>query len=286
MMNTQYLSQLIALIAFTLIPARTLSTEENPTDLDTLIADLEVITDINSQNGTCPLHPKPADCAEIFENGNKYSGVYEIYPRNRIIPCETLKVYCDMRTDGGGWTVIQRRGDYKRDEDYFFKNWKEYKNGFGSIKEDFWLGNDNIYALTNQKKYSARFDLGTVKGEKAYAHYDNFWIENEEMKYRLYISDYRGTAGDSMAYHDNMSFSTKDKDNDNYAGSCVDEYKGGWWYDRCYTANLNGVYRKGIQVTKIGDFRNFTVWQTWKGNYESLETVEIKIRPKYFENTE
>ena len=56
-------------------------------------------------------------------------------------------VYCDMNTDGGGWTVIQRRGDFGRPDDYFLRNWAEYRNGFGDPEEDFWLGLEAIHRL-------------------------------------------------------------------------------------------------------------------------------------------
>jgi hypothetical protein len=44
------------------------------------------------------LHPK--DCSDL-KNKHSKSGVYRIFPDN-INP---FKVYCDMVTDGGSWTV-------------------------------------------------------------------------------------------------------------------------------------------------------------------------------------
>lgn len=52
-----------------------------------------------------------------------------------------------METNGGGWTLIQRR---KVGLTSFNRDWKHYKNGFGSIRGDFWLGNDHIFRLTRQ----------------------------------------------------------------------------------------------------------------------------------------
>ena len=48
-----------------------------------------------------------------------------------------------------------------------------------------------------------------------YAKYGRFSIADEQAQYRLEVSSYSGTAGDSfIAGHNNMAFSTKDRDND------------------------------------------------------------------------
>lgn len=57
------------------------------------------------------------------------------------------QVFCDMETDGGGWTVIQRR---KIGLISFSQSWKQYKEGFGSPQGDFWLGNEHIHRLSRR----------------------------------------------------------------------------------------------------------------------------------------
>ncbi|KAF8787968.1 Techylectin-5B like protein [Argiope bruennichi] len=85
------------------------------------------------------------DCSEILSTGRTKSGVYTIWPS--YLPAEkSLKVYCDMETDGGGWTVIQRRGKFPIQQD-FYLDWESYKNGFGNLMQEFWLGNENIRVL-------------------------------------------------------------------------------------------------------------------------------------------
>lgn len=58
-----------------------------------------------------------------------------------------FQVFCDMETSGGGWTIIQRR---KSGLVSFYQDWRQYKQGFGSIRGDFWLGNEHIHRLTRQ----------------------------------------------------------------------------------------------------------------------------------------
>ena len=72
--------------------------------------------------------------------------VNEIYKIHQNI-LKIIQVYCDQTTDGGVWTVIQRRIDGSLD---FFRDWENYKKGFGNLQNEFWLGNENILTLTLQ----------------------------------------------------------------------------------------------------------------------------------------
>ena len=72
----------------------------------------------------------PRNCYHAKLLGHKVSEVYVIDPRDGL---GSFTVYCDMETDGGGWTVFQRRRDGSVD---FFRNWNEYKKGFGNVWEN------------------------------------------------------------------------------------------------------------------------------------------------------
>ncbi|GBM92522.1 Techylectin-5A [Araneus ventricosus] len=233
-----------------------------------------LIEEAKSNFSTCDegrnLRRKPADCAEVLENGDSRSGEYTIWPRHRIDGMQ-LRVYCDMETDGGGWTVIQRRGNFSKKVD-FYRTWSDYKHGFGNISEEFWIGNDIIFALTNQGNYTARFDMENVDEEYRFATYSSFRIEDENAGYALHFGNYNGTAGDGIETMNNMQFSTRDKQYEESNKECPFRKFGGWWYRKCGWSNPNGLnIPGGKQDEKYMNWYPFT-------NYDSLLSIKIMIR--------
>ncbi|VDI41721.1 Hypothetical predicted protein [Mytilus galloprovincialis] len=104
-----------------------------------------------------PSEKKIQDCSDLHRKHDG-SGVYKIYPAGGA----GFKAYCDMKTDGGGWT---HRQDGRVD---FYKGWEDYVNGFGNLKTEFWLGNDKLYKLTSNGYYELRVDLEDFfNGDKA-----------------------------------------------------------------------------------------------------------------------
>ena len=167
-----------------------------------------------------------------------------------------------METDGGGWTLFQKRDQFRRQED-FYRTWLEYKRGFGNLGREFWLGNDRLWLLTNQNLQQLRVDLEDFDGNKRYAEYYGMRISNELDKYRLTFQSYvKGNAGDSLSVEKGMAFSTKDRDNDRWSSSCAQAFNGAWWYNACFLANLNGGYLRGhhpkIRAQGVH-------WYSWRG---------------------
>ena len=103
-----------------------------------------------------------------------------------------------MITDGGGWTVFQRRVDGSVN---FYRGWREYKFGFGHLSGEFWLGNDNLHRIAAAGNMRLRVDLEDFDGKVVFAEYSSFKVAGVSDKYRLLIGGYDGTAGDSMADH-------------------------------------------------------------------------------------
>ncbi|PFX29447.1 Fibrinogen C domain-containing protein 1 [Stylophora pistillata] len=160
------------------------------------------------------------NCAEIFKSGDKRDGVHVIKPENQ----SAFDVFCDQTTAGGGWTLFQRRIDGSVD---FNLKWTDYKQGFGNITAEFWLGLERIHHLTLDNNSMLRVDLEDFDGNTAYAEYSLFGVRSELNKYHLILRSYTGTAGDSFSYHNGWPFSTPDQDNDfKSTGNCAIEYEG------------------------------------------------------------
>ena len=173
-----------------------------------------------------------------------------------------------MENDGGGWTVFQRRMNGSVD---FHVNWANYVHGFGNISGDYWLGLSKLHRLANGSvSTKLRVDMKDKDGNSAYASYSTFYIGGSTTDYTLHVSGYSGTAGDSLAYHNLMKFTTKDNDNDAYSSNCAIVYTGAWWYNGCYYSNLNGLYGN--------DSDDGIIWYHWKGWGYSLPYVDMKTR--------
>ena len=221
-----------------------------------------------------------ADCYDAMTQGANKSGVYNIQPNNTN---SSFNVYCDMETDGGGWTVLLKRQDGSVD---FYLNWADYKRGFGNLEGEHWLGLDNMHLLTHQSSDppQLRVDLADWEGNTAFAKYNQFSVGDEDSDYTLSVSGYQSasTAGDSLIRSDGFGpqngqrFSTPDRDNDVTSTHCAVHYHGPWWHRRCYRSLLTGKY-----YTSGGPWpRPLGVnWYHWKMSYYSLRVAEMKIRP-------
>ncbi|XP_033944260.1 angiopoietin-related protein 6 isoform X1 [Pseudochaenichthys georgianus] len=212
------------------------------------------------------------DCQHVLESGETTSGIYLLRPQsaNRL-----LQAWCEQSRDEGGWTVIQRRQDGSVN---FFRTWEQYKQGFGNLDGEYWLGLEHLYWLTKQAKYKLRVAMEDWQGRQVYAEYDSFHLEPESDWYRLRLGQYQGNAGDSLSWHNNKAFTTLDRDKDSYTGNCAHYQKGGWWYHKCAHSNLNGVWYRGGHYRSR--YQDGVYWAEFHGGSYSLKRVSIMIKPK------
>ncbi|XP_043236714.1 techylectin-5A-like [Amphibalanus amphitrite] len=235
--------------------------------LETLSARLETLA---AQLNRAHLKPAPPrDCSDLLAGSQ--SGIYLLRPG--LGAAGEVPAYCDLDTDGGRWTVIQRRADIEPRED-FYREWAAYKEGFGELDGEFWWGLDNMWTMTSprDRQYELRIDLEDFEGERRHAIYQNFRISSESDGYRLNVVNYTGNASDGLAHHVGIRFHTKDRDN--FRG-CAADYKGAWWYNNCHDSNLNGQYLAGPHTTHADGVN----WELWRGNKYSLKAASMKIRP-------
>lgn len=144
----------------------------------------------------------------------------------------SFEVLYDSEINGPGWIVIQQR--INGDED-FRRDWATYREGFGKFNGDFFLGLEKIHLITNKQPHELFIYMKTNNSETLYKRYDDFAISGEEDNYRLIkLGKPSGNATDSLDYHRNAPFSTKDRDNDSdNDGNCADFRQGPWWHKHC-----------------------------------------------------
>uniref|UniRef100_A0A6B0V7C6 Putative ixoderin b5 n=1 Tax=Ixodes ricinus TaxID=34613 RepID=A0A6B0V7C6_IXORI len=222
-------------------------------------------------------------CSHIRRKKNSTSGKFEIYPLD-----SPVNVTCDMTSDGGGWTVIQRRTSEEDKEYLFEKEPKDYERGFQTKGGGLWIGNDILHALTSfpNNQQALRIELKR-KGatETTVVLYNKFHVGSKEENYKLTIDKFHGPKGtdyDALSYHSGEKFTIKKSMTGSPDGdSCSPRLSGGWWFKACNKANLNGRNFKNPSSTRA-------LGITWyiKDNNESYkyiyDRVEMKIRDADF----
>ncbi|XP_034473680.1 ficolin-1-like [Drosophila innubila] len=156
----------------------------------------------------------------------------------------------------------------------FYRNWADYKEGFGDLDGEFFMGLDKIHAMTADRKQELLVLLEDFEGEKRFEKYEEFAIGDEDQEYVLHtLANATGTAGDSLSYHRGMKFTTFDRDNDRLNGNCAKGGSGAWWYNYCQSSQLTGKYND------TGNDKGIT-WDYFRGFKYSLKNAVMMIRPK------
>uniref|UniRef100_A0A667YTS2 Fibrinogen alpha chain n=1 Tax=Myripristis murdjan TaxID=586833 RepID=A0A667YTS2_9TELE len=236
------------------------------------------------------------DCADIQQKHLKgeTNGLFKVKPGG-LDSKEVVEVYCQQEGLMGGWMLVQQR---ESEALSFNRTWAEYHDGFGSVdaqgKGNVWLGNKYLHLLTSQVETMLKVELEDWEGGVANAEY-TIRVGSEAEGFPLHVSGYTGDAGDALVTgvsnlgsflsHNGMKFSTFDKDSDKWEENCAEMYGGGWWYNNCQSANLNGIYYKGQYDPGSNspyEIENGVVWVTYKPADYSLKTVRMFVRPAAF----
>uniref|UniRef100_A0A3B5R618 Fibrinogen C-terminal domain-containing protein n=1 Tax=Xiphophorus maculatus TaxID=8083 RepID=A0A3B5R618_XIPMA len=249
---------------------------------DSLILNVPITVLANSRPSVCaPLSPDCVDAHQKHLKGEA-NGLFRIKPAGSAAAVE---VYCHQEGIMGGWLLVQQR---ESSSVSFNRTWAEYRDGFGSVdalgKGEFWLGNQNLHLLTNQGETMLKVELEDWEGGVATAEY-TVRVGTDVEGFPLQASGYTGDAGDALASHSGVKFSTFDKDNDGSGENCAEVYGGGWWYNSCQAANLNGIYYKGTYDPETNTpykTANGVVWPTFKPATYSLKAARMFLRPASF----
>ena len=231
------------------------------------------------------------DCGSLHKAASRKNGIYSIQI-DGLRP-SMIKVYCDMETDNKGWTVIQRR----MDNTDFDRLWDDYKRGFGNMSGSFWLGLENIHTLTSRNQSILRVEVVHEKNSSRilFAEYSFFYVGNEASNYILNVGGFqrKSTLPDALTSntwggrlnHNMQLFSTKDRENDpEPISNCAEVYKGGWWFNECYFAHLNGLFYDPSIDIDCSDWKRSGRYVTWEGLGEcfgGILHIEMKIRNEY-----
>ncbi|XP_049548142.1 fibrinogen-like protein A [Anopheles darlingi] len=235
----------------------------------------------NQENINAALHKIDKDIGDVLKYHHKQtffpsckdvpsneSGTYRIRVKTDGVSVP-FEVYCEQKSFGGGWIVFQYRFDGSLD---FYRDWNEFRDGFGDLNKEFWLGLEKVHQITSGRKHELIVELKDFEGTYKYARYDTFEIGSESDQYDLkHIGNYSGTAGEKMSHNKGSKFSTKDRDNDEFGGQCARLYEGAWWHFSCTAVNLNGRY--------INDEDHKAMfWYDFKDSAQGLSYSRMMIR--------
>lgn len=227
----------------------------------------------------------PKDCDDIHQNGGGENGVYLIKPEYAPHP---FRVECEFESDKA-WTLIQKRSNGEVD---FYRGWNDYKNGFGTIGSEFWLGNEKIYYLSVQATYELRIDMwdwediirgtSTQTGNYYQGGSSFFFVEDEKNFYKLRVPEdfyaYQGQGVGSSGLRLHIGpFTTFDRKAETLMENCAIKFHCGWWFRTCVrNSNLNGrYYQGGYKIAKNNTRSHDDIY--WYSVEQSIRRTVMKI---------
>jgi len=240
------------------------------------------------------------NCAEYYKNpywtsqdardkefyNAPQSGIYIIQPHASLAP---KYAYCDQKTDGGGWTLLQHNGvsrpelwelysnDTMKYKANWAQNWNNYKHGFGHImcngEADFWIGLDYMHYLTHPRKNGGQKQVGRIdindwdvdengNGGEYWGYYNTFVVQDEGRNYQLMARNFNGVGSYSIGNaFEGIAFGGNDKQKaytkqDGMEFSTKGEWKNGkvggeWIHDNDRLCKPKGFHTKyGNRVPK------------------------------------
>ncbi|PFX13873.1 Fibrillin-1 [Stylophora pistillata] len=150
------------------------------------------------------------DCAEVYKNRHHIDEIYTNDPDGE----GAFDVFCNQEGSQGGWTVFQRKSSDSID---FNRDWIDYKNGFGNLYGDFWLGLDKVHRLTKSDNYKLILYWKMENSEVHRFRFDHFEVESEDTWYKLRV-EVSGNDWGPLKDSNGQTFTTGDQDSNGHTG--------------------------------------------------------------------
>lgn len=205
------------------------------------------------------------DCLALRPINKGVAGLYNIYLNG------TYKAVRCYYNGTKAYTIIQQR--IRGDTD-FDRGLSKYRAGFGNAVGDHWFGLDNIRSLVQQGNTQLQIVMTSWSSQTFVANYNYFSIGDYSQGYALSIGGYSGPFPDDMSYSNGQIFYTNDVPDPN---GCAVNQRGGWWYNYCSYAFLNGYYYRGGKYTPPTNFYDGIYWKDWLGYDYSLMQVTMAV---------
>ncbi|KRZ72324.1 O-phosphoseryl-tRNA(Sec) selenium transferase, partial [Trichinella papuae] len=206
-------------------------------------------------------------------------------PCSACLTCVTEKlgcsklVRCDLETDGGGWTIIQRRENPLVD---FNGNWAEYRDGFGD-ENDFWIGNEYLHQISNYRLRNGGLKLCVeLLDDENELHIDcwtHFYVASEYERYLLLLGIYKGSSKvDNFLTSRGRVFATYDNDNSAMPViQCASYWQTGWWMN--LQCRPEGTLNLPLQSSPNTPYIEGIFWRTRNQGLKHIVKTVMRIRP-------
>jgi hypothetical protein len=190
------------------------------------------------------------NCKEIKDNNpGATDGIYTIDP-DGAGSIDLFNCYCDMTTDGGGWTLVLLSNSSVSGCPRPY--WTDAVNNInlnGTFSSDI-TSFDMFVGVRNWNLLgaTARLDMGSAPASLSHRAYYTFSL-NVDNFYALVMSNESITINTGVTaspgmytYHNGSSLSTRDADHDTHSSTnCSSNFGNSpWWYGDCWSGNFWG----------------------------------------------